>query len=79
MATVGNLGGYIAPITLGLVKQATGHLEYGLYTMAAAMLVGAVLMLLLPKFRSATVVAHAEEPFSRELSHGSAVENAAGR
>ena len=49
MATVGNLGGYIAPITLGLVKQATGHLEYGLYAMAAAMLVGAVLMLLLPK------------------------------
>ena len=27
MATVGNLGGYIAPITLGLVKQDTGHLE----------------------------------------------------
>ena len=66
MATVGNLGGYIAPITLGLVKQATGHLEYGLYTMAAAMLVGAVLMLLLPKLRSATVVA---TPVRRCLNH----------
>ena len=66
MATVGNLGGYIAPITLGLVKQATGQLEYGLYTMAAAMLVGAVLMLLLPKLRSATVVA-APVPAARTI------------
>jgi len=56
MATVGNLGGYIAPITLGLVREATGHLEYGLYAMAAAMLVGAVLMLLLPNLRAAAVV-----------------------
>lgn len=52
MATIGNFGGYLAPITLGMVKQSTGQLEYGLYTMAAIMVAGSILMLLLPKLRT---------------------------
>ena len=52
MATVGNLGGYLAPFALGWVKQVTGQLEYGLYAMAAGMVIGALLMALLPRLHS---------------------------
>jgi D-galactonate transporter len=53
MATVGNLGGYVAPYVVGLAKQATGRTDYGLYLMAAAMILGALLVQLLP--RNATI------------------------
>jgi nitrate/nitrite transporter NarK len=49
MATIGNLGGYFAPYVLGLAKEATGRLDFGLYLMAAAMVVGALLVHLLPR------------------------------
>jgi nitrate/nitrite transporter NarK len=49
MATIGNLGGYVAPYVLGLAKEATGRLDFGLYLMAAAMVVGALLVHLLPR------------------------------
>ena len=49
MATIGNLGGYIAPYVMGLAKEATGRLDIGLYLMAAAMIVGALLVHLLPR------------------------------
>ena len=42
MATVGNVGGYVARI-LGLAKEATNRLDAGLYLMAAAMVAGALL------------------------------------
>ena len=44
IATVGNLGGYASPFMLGWVKQSSGHLEYGLYVLAAMTLVGAFVM-----------------------------------
>jgi nitrate/nitrite transporter NarK len=44
IATVGNLGGYASPFMLGWVKQSSGHLEYGLYILAAMTLIGAVVM-----------------------------------
>ena len=49
MATIGNLGGYVAPYVVGLAKQATGRTDYGLYLMAAAMILGALLVQLLPR------------------------------
>ena len=49
MATVGNLGGYAAPYVMGLAREATGRLDFGLYLMAAAMIVGALLVHLLPR------------------------------
>jgi len=49
MATIGNLGGYVSPYVLGLAKEATGRLDFGLYLMAAAMVVGALLVHLLPR------------------------------
>ena len=59
MATIGNLGGYLAPMVLGLVRQSTGRLEYGLYTMAATMVIGSILMLLVPKLRRGGLASHA--------------------
>jgi nitrate/nitrite transporter NarK len=49
MATVGNLGGYVAPYILGLAKDTTGRLEAGLDVMAAAMIAGASLTHFLPR------------------------------
>jgi len=49
MATIGNLGGYVAPYVLGLAKQATGRLDFGLYLMSATMILGALLVHLLPR------------------------------
>jgi nitrate/nitrite transporter NarK len=53
MATIGNLGGYVAPYVVGLAKEATGRTDYGLYLMAAAMFLGTLLVHLLP--RNATI------------------------
>jgi sugar phosphate permease len=53
MATVGNLGGYAAPYIVGLAKEATGRTDFGLFVMAAAMVLGALLVQLLP--RNATI------------------------
>ena len=44
MTTVGNLGGYASPFMMGWIKQATGHLEFGLYALAALTLVAALVM-----------------------------------
>lgn len=51
MATVGNLGGYVTPYVIGVLKQRTQHLEYGLYALALLTLVGGLAMLCLPKQR----------------------------
>jgi D-galactonate transporter len=53
MATIGNLGGYAAPYVVGLAKEATGRTDCGLYLMAGAMILGALLVQLLP--RNATI------------------------
>lgn len=50
--SLGNLGGFVAPFGFGLVKEATGQVTYGLYALAAASLVGAVLVLLVRRDRS---------------------------
>jgi MFS family permease len=56
MATVGNLGGYVTPYVIGLLKQRTQHLEYGLYALALLTVVGGLAMLCLPKLRGLAAV-----------------------
>ena len=51
MATIGNLGGYAAPLMMGIVKQSTQRLDYGLYLLAGLILLGTLTMLLIPKLR----------------------------
>lgn len=51
MATIGNLGGYVMPFIVGWVKQTTNQVEFGLYAMAAMMVIGALAMLFIPKLR----------------------------
>ncbi|WP_460150398.1 MFS transporter [Pseudomonas sp. S3_A03] len=42
--SVGNLGGFVAPTTFGLLEQTTGSIEGGLYGLAATSLVAAVMV-----------------------------------
>jgi nitrate/nitrite transporter NarK len=58
MATIGNLGGYVAPYVVGLAKEATGRTDFGLYLMAAAMILGALLVQLLPRNASIDEAGH---------------------
>lgn len=51
MATIGNLGGYVAPLLLGMVKQATQRLDSGLYMLAGLIVLGALVTLGIPKLR----------------------------
>jgi D-galactonate transporter len=51
MATIGNIGGYVAPLMLGIVKQATQRLDYGLYVLAGVIVLGALVGLVIPKLR----------------------------
>jgi nitrate/nitrite transporter NarK len=43
--SIGLIGGFASPSMLGWVKTTTGSLDYGLYTFAAALVIGAVLLL----------------------------------
>jgi D-galactonate transporter len=43
--SVGLIGGFASPSVLGWVKTSTGSLNYGLYTFAAALVIGAILLL----------------------------------
>jgi MFS family permease len=66
MATIGNLGGYAAPYVVGLAKEATGRTDFGLYLMAIAMVLGALLVQLLP--RNATIDEAGHAPVLKEGS-----------
>ena len=41
--SIGNLAGFLSPYLIGVVKDATGEATFGLYVLAAFMLMGAVL------------------------------------
>jgi nitrate/nitrite transporter NarK len=45
--SVGNLGGFLGPYAMGLVRDATGSFPLGLLTIAMASIVGGVVVLLL--------------------------------
>lgn len=53
MATVGNLGGYVAPAMLGVVKNATQRLDLGLDLLAALVVLGMLAALSTPALRGA--------------------------
>jgi nitrate/nitrite transporter NarK len=42
--SLGNLGGFVAPTAFGMLEQHTGSIQGGLYGLAAASLLGAVLV-----------------------------------
>ena len=44
--SIGNLAGFLSPYLIGVVKDATGEATYGLYVIAAFMLLGAVLVVI---------------------------------
>ena len=44
--SVGNLAGFLSPYLIGVVKDATGEATFGLYVIAAFMLLGAVLVII---------------------------------
>jgi MFS family permease len=52
MSTIGNVGGYLAPVTLAFVRQYTGRLEYGAYSLAATMISGSLVMMLFSETRA---------------------------
>ena len=45
--SIGNLGGFVGPYAIGLIKQATGSFEYGLYFVGALLLLSAVTTLVI--------------------------------
>lgn len=47
--SIGGLGGFISPYAVGLVKNATGTTTYGVYMIAAVLILGALLVLRLPR------------------------------
>lgn len=51
MAMIGNLGGYASPFLIGWLRDRTGHLESGLYALAAVTLLGAIAMACVPQLR----------------------------
>ena len=47
--SLGNLAGFVSPYAVGWLKDATGSTNAGVYLLAAAMVVGVVLTLAVPK------------------------------
>jgi len=44
---VGNLGGFVGPYMMGLIRDATGNFKLGLFSIACGALVSGVVVLLL--------------------------------
>ena len=49
--SVGNVGGFVGPILVGWIRQTTGQFGAGLLMLAAILIVGAVVVLVIPKSR----------------------------
>jgi ACS family tartrate transporter-like MFS transporter len=47
--SVGNLGGFVGPLAVGWVRDATGDFKYGLLMLAATLVIGAVVVLLMER------------------------------
>jgi ACS family tartrate transporter-like MFS transporter len=45
--SIGNLGGFVGPYAIGLIKQSTGSFEYGLYFVGALLLISAITTLVI--------------------------------
>ncbi|KJK14740.1 hypothetical protein UB46_38350 [Burkholderiaceae bacterium 16] len=46
--SVGNLGGFVSPYVIGLIKDSTGSTSYGIYLLSAVLICGAFMVLRLP-------------------------------
>ena len=46
--SIGNLAGFVAPWSLGLIKEATGSTAAGVCLLAGSLVVGALLVLSIP-------------------------------
>lgn len=49
--SVGNLAGFVSPYVIGWIVDQTHSTDLGVYTLAASLLIGGLLVLLLPKLR----------------------------
>ncbi len=49
--SVGNLGGFVGPLVVGRIREATGGFAAGLLTLAAVLVIGALITLRLPRSR----------------------------
>ncbi|WP_053149936.1 MFS transporter [Pseudomonas sp. P97.38] len=59
--SVGNLGGFVAPTTFGLLEQHTGSIQGGLYGLATTSIIAAIIVFAArntPKAKSATTPTH---------------------
>jgi ACS family tartrate transporter-like MFS transporter len=50
--SVGNVGGFVGPIVVGWIRDATGGFAAGLVTLAGVLVVGAVVVLVMPRSRT---------------------------
>jgi ACS family tartrate transporter-like MFS transporter len=66
--SIGNLGGFVGPYAIGLIKQATGSYEWGLYFVGSLLLVSAITTLVIAG-TSARKSAAAIEAAEAQLSH----------
>ncbi len=66
--SIGNLGGFVGPYAIGLIKQSTGSYEWGLYFVGALLLVSAVTTLVIAG-TSARKSAAAIEAAEATVSH----------
>jgi ACS family tartrate transporter-like MFS transporter len=51
--SVGNVGGFVGPSLVGWIRQTTGQFEAGLLMLAAFLIVGAIVVLAIPRARTA--------------------------
>ena len=56
--SIANLAGYVSPYVLGIVKDATHSVTFGLVLIAGALIVGGLVTLLMPRVK----VQHAAQP-----------------
>ncbi len=47
--SVGNVGGFIGPIVVGWIRDATGGFTAGLLTLAGVLVIGAIVVLVMPR------------------------------
>ena len=45
--SLGNLGGFVGPYAIGLIKESTGSFEWGLYFVAALLVLSAIVTLII--------------------------------
>lgn len=59
--SIGNLGGFVGPMMIGVIRQQTGSYTWGLYFVAALLALSALIVLIL--------AAHTPKPQSADLPH----------